>query len=50
MATRTIDRSADVSQPLDRLGPDETLKFKSDYLRGKIAFDLLDRRRDLREQ
>ena len=43
MATRTIDRSADVSQPLDRLGPDETLKFKSDYLRGNIAHDLLDR-------
>ena len=34
MATRTIDRSADLSQPLDKLGPDETLKFKSDYLRG----------------
>ena len=39
----TIDRSADVSQPLEKLGPDETLKFNSDYLRGKIAWDLLDR-------
>ncbi len=43
MATRTIDRSADLSQPLDKLGPDETLKFKSDHLRGRIAHDLLDR-------
>jgi sulfite reductase (NADPH) hemoprotein beta-component len=43
MATRTIDRSADVSQPLEKLGPDETLKFKSDHLRGKIAHDLIDR-------
>src|SRR5258708_4428691 len=43
MATRTIDRSSDVSQPLDKLGPDERLKFESDYLRGNIAFDLLDR-------
>jgi sulfite reductase (NADPH) hemoprotein beta-component len=41
--TTTIDRSADVSQPLEKLGPDETLKFNSDYLRGKIAWDLLDR-------
>jgi len=40
--TQTIDRSTDLSQPLDRLGPDETLKFKSDYLRGQIASDLLD--------
>lgn len=38
-----VDRSADLSQPLDRLGPDEALKFNSDYLRGKIALDLLDR-------
>jgi sulfite reductase (NADPH) hemoprotein beta-component len=30
------DRSRDVSQPLDRLGPDETLKADSDYLRGTI--------------
>ena len=38
-----VDRSTDISQPLDRLGPDETLKANSDYLRGNIAFDLLDR-------
>ena len=43
MATRTIDRSRDLSQPLDRLGPDETLKANSDHLRGTIAHDLLDR-------
>jgi sulfite reductase (NADPH) hemoprotein beta-component len=43
MTTRTIDRSTDLSQPLDRLGPDETLKHNSDYLRGQIAWDLLDR-------
>ena len=38
-----IDRSADLSQPLDKLGPDETLKANSDHLRGNIATDLLDR-------
>jgi sulfite reductase (NADPH) hemoprotein beta-component len=38
-----IDRSTDLSQPLDKLGPDETLKANSDYLRGNIAHDLLDR-------
>jgi sulfite reductase (NADPH) hemoprotein beta-component len=38
-----IDRSADLSQPLEKLGPDETLKANSDYLRGHIAHDLLDR-------
>jgi sulfite reductase (NADPH) hemoprotein beta-component len=43
MAVRMIDRSTDVSQPLDKLGPDERLKFESDYLRGHIAHDLLDR-------
>src|SRR5436305_2035225 len=37
-----IDRSADLSQPLDKLGPDETLKANSDHLRGNIALDLLD--------
>jgi sulfite reductase (NADPH) hemoprotein beta-component len=42
MTTRTIDRSTDLSQPLDKLGPDERLKFNSDYLRGHIALDLLD--------
>ncbi|MDP9423117.1 MAG: assimilatory sulfite reductase (NADPH) hemoprotein subunit [Pseudomonadota bacterium] len=41
--TIDIDRSTDLSQPLDRLGPDERLKHDSDYLRGKIAHDLLDR-------
>jgi sulfite reductase (NADPH) hemoprotein beta-component len=41
--TSTVDRSADVSQPLDRLGPDETLKYNSDYLRGSIDQGLLDR-------
>src|SRR5260221_8437287 len=43
MTARIFDRSTDLSQPLDRLGPDETLKFKSDYLRGQIASDLLDK-------
>ncbi|HEX9947999.1 MAG TPA: assimilatory sulfite reductase (NADPH) hemoprotein subunit [Allosphingosinicella sp.] len=41
-ATR-VDRSKDLSQPLDRLGPDETLKRDSNYLRGTIATGLLDR-------
>ena len=36
------DRSRDVSQPLDRLGPDETLKANSDYLRGTIKESLVD--------
>jgi sulfite reductase (NADPH) hemoprotein beta-component len=39
----TLDRSKDLSQPLDRLSPDETLKKSSDYLRGTIATGLLDR-------
>lgn len=43
MTARIVDRSTDISQPLDRLGPDERLKFESDYLRGRIAHDLLDR-------
>ena len=38
-----IDRSKDLSQPLDRLSPDEGLKKASDYLRGTIATGLLDR-------
>src|SRR5579864_3723644 len=42
MTTRIIDRSTDLSQPLDKLGPDESLKFNSDHLRGHIALDLLD--------
>jgi sulfite reductase (NADPH) hemoprotein beta-component len=41
--TDTIDRSADITQPLDQLGPDETLKYNSDYLRGTIDQGLLDR-------
>ena len=36
------DRSRDVSQPLARLGPDETLKADSDYLRGTIKQSLAD--------
>lgn len=36
------DRSRDVSQPLDKLGPDETLKANSDYLRGTIKQSLVD--------
>lgn len=43
MLEETIDRSADLSQPLERLGPDETLKADSDQLRGTIQLSLLDR-------
>ncbi|MFU0505895.1 NADPH-dependent assimilatory sulfite reductase hemoprotein subunit [Pseudaminobacter sp. NGMCC 1.201702] len=40
---RTIpDRSHDLSQPLEKLGPDETMKANSDQLRGTIAKGLLD--------
>ncbi len=38
-----IDRSRDRSQPLDKLGPDESLKANSDHLRGTIDLSLLDR-------
>lgn len=38
-----IDRSKDLSQPLDRLSADERLKKASNYLRGTIATGLLDR-------
>ncbi len=38
-----LDRSRDVSQPLDRLGPDERMKAGSDFLRGTIDEGLLDR-------
>ena len=38
-----VDRSKDISQSLDKLGPDETLKYNSDYLRGTINLGLLDR-------
>ncbi|MBO9378791.1 NADPH-dependent assimilatory sulfite reductase hemoprotein subunit [Sphingomonas histidinilytica] len=43
MTMRTIDRSRDLSQPLDRLSADERMKDRSDYLRGTIAAGLLDR-------
>ncbi|MEA2143512.1 MAG: sulfite reductase hemoprotein beta-component [Solirubrobacteraceae bacterium] len=36
------DRSRDLSQPLDALGPDETLKADSDQLRGTIEESLVD--------
>ncbi len=36
------DRSRDLSQPLDRLSPDERMKARSDYLRGAINEGLLD--------
>ncbi|MBT2189387.1 NADPH-dependent assimilatory sulfite reductase hemoprotein subunit [Sphingobium sp. H33] len=41
-APTNIDRSRDLSQPLDRLGLDERMKDASDYLRGTIALGLLD--------
>jgi sulfite reductase (NADPH) hemoprotein beta-component len=41
--TSSVDRSHDLSQPLDRLNPDEKMKYESDYLRGTIAEGLLDR-------
>lgn len=37
------DRDSDLSQPLEKLGPDETLKATSDQLRGTISASLLDR-------
>lgn len=37
------DRSRDISQPLERLGPDERLKVESDQLRGTISQSLIDR-------
>lgn len=42
--TTTIapDRSRDVSQPLEKLGPDETLKANSNQLRGTITQSLFD--------
>ncbi len=43
MTTNSVDRSRDLSQPLDRLNPDETLKATSDFLRGTISEGLLDR-------
>jgi len=41
--SRVVDRSTDLSQPLENLGPDETLKYNSDYLRGTIDYSLIDR-------
>lgn len=41
--TTTIDRSHDLSQPLDKLNPDERMKDASNYLRGSIETGLLDR-------
>lgn len=38
-----IERSTDLSQPLEQLSADETIKANSDYLRGHIALDLIDR-------
>lgn len=38
-----IDRSRDISQPLEQLGADERMKEASNYLRGTIALGLLDR-------
>ncbi|MGB3446609.1 MAG: NADPH-dependent assimilatory sulfite reductase hemoprotein subunit [Xanthobacteraceae bacterium] len=38
----TLDRSRDISQPLDKLGPDETLKANSRQLRGTINESLFD--------
>ncbi|HYJ82512.1 MAG TPA: assimilatory sulfite reductase (NADPH) hemoprotein subunit [Allosphingosinicella sp.] len=38
-----VDRSKDLSQPLDRLSADERLKKSSNYLRGTIETGLLDR-------
>ena len=40
MTDAVIDRSRDISQPLDRLGPDETMKANSRQLRGSIAAGL----------
>lgn len=37
------DRKSDLSQPLENLGPDETLKATSNQLRGTISTSLLDR-------
>src|SRR6476646_7928961 len=39
----TVDRSTDITQSLEQLRPDETLKYNSDYLRGALKLGLLDR-------
>lgn len=38
----SADRSRDISQPLDKLAPEERLKVESDYLHGTIETDLID--------
>ncbi|MAM93461.1 NADPH-dependent assimilatory sulfite reductase hemoprotein subunit [Parvibaculum sp.] len=43
MTTSSLDRSRDLSQPLERLSADERMKAASDYLRGTISDGLLDR-------
>lgn len=40
--TAEIDRSRDLSQPLEKLAPEERMKFESDYLAGSITTDLID--------
>jgi sulfite reductase (NADPH) hemoprotein beta-component len=40
--TSQVDRSRDLSQPLEKLAPEERLKAGSDYLAGTIADDLID--------
>jgi sulfite reductase (NADPH) hemoprotein beta-component len=40
--TPGTDRSHDLSQPLEKLGADERLKFESEHLRGTIAQGLVD--------
>jgi sulfite reductase (NADPH) hemoprotein beta-component len=37
-----VDRSRDISQPLEKLAPEERLKYESDYLAGSIGDDLID--------
>lgn len=37
-----VDRSRDISQPLEKLAPEESLKFHSDYLAGTITDNLID--------
>lgn len=38
----STDRSRDISQPVEKLAPEEALKVNSDYLAGGIAGDLID--------
>lgn len=37
-----VDRSRDLTQPLEKLAPEERMKAESDYLAGSIADDLID--------